>query len=481
MSTTLLRDRTLPHLISSKAGTGASGVVRATRGKLKRIFCLDKGWLVFAASNLIEEQLEEYLIRNGSLSPADRATATTAAAGAKRDVLSHLLLSGVVSDEVARSAMEGLVRTLLTSCLEWPDGEYQYAAGRPDLSGKVTVRLDAVRQMIEHARRFPRSLDAVRIRLGPPDIRLSRSSGGDKMLESLPGDSAMRFLLEHSDGSRTLGELLGDCPASEEETLRSLYGLMLAGALDEGSAKRRHHASAESPLTAEECIAILGRIDGADHYGVLGLDHGATRDQIREAYYSLARRYHPDRFRAGDLVGFLSQMEGYFTKVTEAYNTLHSPDLRREYDDSIAPSAREATQDKGTAHLARQNFLRAKELLERRRLAEAASYLENAIKQDDSVAEYHLELGALLAGNPRRRPDAEEHLMRAAEIDPSLTAAYLALGELYVKAARPAEAARLFRETLRWDPHNVNARAQIDALGETGEASEGLLRRLFGS
>ena len=119
MSTTQIRDRTLPRLLSTKAGAGASGVVRATRGKLKRIFCLEKGWLVFAASNLIEEQLDEYLIRHGSLMPADRVAATTEAAAAKRDVLSYLLHNGVVSDDVARSGMEGLVRTLLASCLEW--------------------------------------------------------------------------------------------------------------------------------------------------------------------------------------------------------------------------------------------------------------------------------------------------------------------------------------------------------------------------
>ena len=39
MSTTQIRDRTLSRMISTRAGAGASGVVRATRGKLKRIFC----------------------------------------------------------------------------------------------------------------------------------------------------------------------------------------------------------------------------------------------------------------------------------------------------------------------------------------------------------------------------------------------------------------------------------------------------------
>ena len=40
-----------------------SGIVTAQRGKLKRLFCLRSGHLVFAASNLIEEQFDEVLLR----------------------------------------------------------------------------------------------------------------------------------------------------------------------------------------------------------------------------------------------------------------------------------------------------------------------------------------------------------------------------------------------------------------------------------
>jgi curved DNA-binding protein CbpA len=479
MSAVTTGDRALSRLLAVKAASDSSGVLHATRGKLKRLFCIDHGWLVYGASNLIEEQLDEYLVRQGALAPAERAAASAEAARVKQDTVSYLLAAETLSLVAARRGMEGLLKTLLTSCLEWPDGEFDYSAGRPDLTGKVTVRLDPVQLILQHARRYPVSLDAVRIRLGPPDARPVRSTRGDGMLESATTADATRYLLENTDGNHTLGELLADCPASEEETLRSLYGLLLVGAIEERAARRARPGAKDSPLTEEECIAVLGRVTGADHYGILGLERRALREEIRDAYYSLARRYHPDRFRAGDLHRYLSQMEAYFTKVTEAYNTLYSPELRPDYDRHLDERVHAPVEEKGTAHLARQNFLRAKELLERRRLAEAASYLENAIRQDESVAEYHLELGALLAGNPRRRADAEGALWRAIEIDPSLIRAYVALGDLYQKAARPADAARMFREALNWDPTDDHVKQRLGALGNVGEASEGLLRRLL--
>jgi hypothetical protein len=358
MSTVLARDRTLPRLLAAKAAARSNGVLQATRGKLKRVFCLEKGWLVFGASNLIEEQLEEYLVRQGMLSPGARAEASVRAAESKTSAIADLIQREVLTEGILRDAMEGLIGTLLTSCLEWPDGDYRFAAGKPDVSGKVTVRLSPVQHILEHARHYPTSIDAVRARLGPPDIRPQRTDDGGKMLESITSGGASRFLLEGSDGSRTLGELLADCPATEEETLRSLYGLFLVGALDETAAQRKRDSAAEAPLTEEECVALLGRAEGADHYGVLGLDRRATHHLIRDAYYSLARRYHPDRFRSGELCGYLGQMEKYFTQVTEAYNTLYHSDLRKDYDqqlDEVAPDAAGG----GTAHLARQNFLRA--------------------------------------------------------------------------------------------------------------------------
>ena len=89
---------------------------------------------------------------------------------------------------------------------------------------------------------------------------------------------------------------------------------------------------------------------------------------------------------------------------------------------------------------------------------------------------YHLELGQLLARNPRRRKEAEGHLTRATEVDPSMVEGYLAQGMFYAKAGRSEEAAGKFREALRWDPDDMEAAAALKEL-EQGEG--GLLRGLF--
>jgi len=63
-----------------------------------------------------------------------------------------------------------------------------------------------------------------------------------------------------------------------------------------------------------------------DYYEVLGVDRGASREQIKAAYRKLAIRYHPDR-NPGE-----KQAEENFKEAAEAYAVLSDPDKRARYD-----------------------------------------------------------------------------------------------------------------------------------------------------
>ena len=63
-----------------------------------------------------------------------------------------------------------------------------------------------------------------------------------------------------------------------------------------------------------------------DYYDVLGLDRGASEDEIKKAFRSLARKYHPDKNPDDE------QSEAMFKEVQEAYAILSNPDERRKYD-----------------------------------------------------------------------------------------------------------------------------------------------------
>lgn len=60
-----------------------------------------------------------------------------------------------------------------------------------------------------------------------------------------------------------------------------------------------------------------------DYYNILGLEKGATSDDIKKAFRKLASQYHPDK-KTGD--------EAKFKEISEAYAVLGDEKKRAEYD-----------------------------------------------------------------------------------------------------------------------------------------------------
>ncbi|MBP7007137.1 MAG: DnaJ domain-containing protein, partial [Candidatus Pacebacteria bacterium] len=60
-----------------------------------------------------------------------------------------------------------------------------------------------------------------------------------------------------------------------------------------------------------------------DYYEILGVNKGASKDEIKKAFYKLAHKYHPDK-KEGD--------EKKFKEVNEAYQVLSDDSKRSKYD-----------------------------------------------------------------------------------------------------------------------------------------------------
>lgn len=67
------------------------------------------------------------------------------------------------------------------------------------------------------------------------------------------------------------------------------------------------------------------KLSKRDYYDVLGVDKNASKQEIRRAYRSLARKYHPD-------VSKEENAEEKFKEAKEAYETLYDENKRAQYD-----------------------------------------------------------------------------------------------------------------------------------------------------
>ncbi|MFY4730424.1 J domain-containing protein [Nitrospira sp. BLG_2] len=72
------------------------------------------------------------------------------------------------------------------------------------------------------------------------------------------------------------------------------------------------------------CVNEIPCMESKDYYTVLGVTPAEGLQAIRQAYRSLAKRYHPD----------YAGQEGHtqFQEIQEAYEVLSDPRKRKEYD-----------------------------------------------------------------------------------------------------------------------------------------------------
>ena len=116
------------------------------------------------------------------------------------------------------------------------------------------------------------------------------------------------------------------------------------GSRDEGARRRTSAGASPSDKPAEhvkgtpEQEALMARVRRAndDYYKILGIEKGATDDEIKKAYRKTALKLHPDKCRANGA-------DEAFKRVSAAFATLRNPAQRRMYDwsggDSSASSS----------------------------------------------------------------------------------------------------------------------------------------------
>ncbi|CAI2178113.1 6069_t:CDS:2 [Funneliformis geosporum] len=82
-----------------------------------------------------------------------------------------------------------------------------------------------------------------------------------------------------------------------------------------GSSKkpRRQYGTAQEPLETEL-------------YDILGVSPTASSSEIKKQYYKLALQFHPDKNKSPDA-------EYQFKKISDAYQILSNPDLRKKYNE----------------------------------------------------------------------------------------------------------------------------------------------------
>ena len=223
--------------------------------------------------------------------------------------------------------------------------------------------------------------------------------------------------------------------------------------------ERLKRSSANAPAAAHKPIAVAG-----------GEPNAAA---ARTAEPKLTEHQSPteERTSTGDL-----RKSGPLPQKTIPFQ-IPSPDEvaaeSKQQGHAVAAHAVATTNQKSNGNSgqnAEHYYQQGRARYDRKEYHAAVHLLREAVKLDPSRAPYHYHLGVALIRNPRTRREAEEHLSKAAELEPYSAQIRLKLGLLYKEAGLAKKAESYFRAALQIDPDNRMARRELSTKPSTGPA-----------
>jgi hypothetical protein len=265
-------------------------------------------------------------------------------------------------------------------------------------------------------------------------------------------------------------------------------------------------APAGSPAAEERRREILDAFDHLKtrtHYEVLGIPTTATEAQVKEAYFKLARRFHPDSHHDPSLGDLRNKLEAVFIGLGEAYEVLKSARARAHYDEGLgrrtapgAPAAASGTagpavvgpaaygDPEAERRVAEEAIRRANKAMEKEQYWDAIQLLEPAI--DALTGRAHVRARVILATaylkNPKWVKRGEEVFQTVIRDDPQNVDALLALARIYKAQGMRTRSISMFRKVLQAQPDNEEAKAEVPPESSPDEPppAGGFIKKLFG-
>lgn len=491
----------LAELIREIASKSLSGALRLEQDRARVVVYFEKGAVAFAASNIRTLRLREYLKTRGLINEQEFEALKNPSADLKLG--EYLVVDGKLQQKDLDSMLAALVADILRVPLLWTEGTWEFDE-RARVADPVRASVDSSGLLKEAAQRLP--LRFVSLRFRNPHETFTRSTDGSDHKSLLPAES---FVLSRLEQPSALADVVSVSGLAELDAYRVLYGLALSGFIQreywQNAFRTEGVKPGESPAVASATSIdtpstdrwapvkeadpevslgpFLERLRAANTlYEVLDVSSKAGSSEIKDTYYSLARRYHPDRFHLKSGTRLHDQIGAAFARITQAYETLMDGKARAAYDAGLAKKGQIAAEgspasavdfgDSGplgstttdALEQAETYFQEGLELLQRGQVNPAVARFAAASRTVPSQAKYRAYYGRALAANQQTRRLAESEMQTAVKIEPANANYRTMLAELYFDLKFQKRAQSELDRALEIDPKNAGALALLRKL-----------------
>lgn len=486
-----IRDTRLPVLLQLLRSEHKTGVLTLKRNDLNRSIFLQEGDIIFASSLYSDDRLGEVLLKIGKINFKQYEISVDLLKKTGKRQGTILVEQGFIAPKDLFEGVVFQVREIVLSPFTWVEGDYEFIEGPLPSEEVITLQISTGDIILDGIKRIQDWNRLIRD-LPPLDSVIHLSTDPRFLFQSVNLNAAERDLLHLVNGERTLRDVLSESSMLPMDCARVLYFFITAGILkptlpetekaeevsqqnvkkEEEEAPRAVEEEAlkeaffdkEKEATVQKIREAYLQVEQQNYYEVLKVTPTAGREEIKKAYFRLAKEYHPDRHFESEMGQVKKELETLFVRITQAYDTLLVEKKRKAYDSELASGKQNQKQAEPTH---RDFFARGQAALQKGDLRDACYFFQEAIdKMPEKIdkAVYYLRYGQAMARIPGKLRDAAEILKKGVALDPGRTEFHVELGLIYSKTGLTQKAITSFSEALKRDPTNKIAKAEIEKL-----------------
>jgi curved DNA-binding protein CbpA len=211
-----------------------------------------------------------------------------------------------------------------------------------------------------------------------------------------------------------------------------------------------------------------------DHFAILGISPETPRDQVKAAFLSLAKVFHPDRLPPS-LPHLTPKITTVFESIREAYEILYDEAKRASYLEGLKkaaapkppaapPTTGMSPPGRGTSGSNPGDLFKMGEVFFRKRdFAAAAEHFERANTLDPKAL-YQAALAWTIYMDPQRKAEvakAKQMMADAIKADANCDRAHYQLGVIARVEGDMDRAERHFRDAVRANPKHLEANQEL--------------------
>ena len=481
------------------------GSLRVSSGTRKSVIYFRAGELVYGVSNSRPMRLFSILLNQKKIE--QRTLASYPNFENDLELSASLVKDKVLTADEVKQATVNQIEAIVVDILTWESGDWVFSPLARLREGMV-FSVNTHDLLMQYARCVPS--DAVYQRFKSVEEAFVGISGRKRDALLQPHES---FVLSHFDRrSLTIQQLREACSMPDGGMFQALYVLWLGGILERrdwnsafSAAKIGKILTAKVSLVKEATKAdttdqvpdeetpaedattklpeleitleeYLERVENAEtYYDVLGVEDKAAVTELKNAYFGLAKLFHPDKYHREEAAQ-LRRIQVAFTQLAQAYETLKNPEARESYDFKIRKEleTREKRRAEGRdekpsqtdrqAEHGLESFEKGLSLLADEEYGAAATHLQRAVHYNPQNALYRAYLGKVLSISKNHRHQAESEMQQAVKLEPKNAKIRLMLVEFFLEMNMRKRAEGELKRFLELVPNNSEAKSMLENL-----------------